>query len=286
MNNLASPSLYYVARKCPLSVALSRAVDSPALPNAFALSSKALLGAGYFPFASFSAAMDITSARYRIDGGTWTDIDAEPFGDIVVAIRSLLLRRNVLKTQTIDLELNTSIGTFSLSVDVTNGIRLGTEMKHGDGVKPFSDSVIAFDDDYIQKIEYRKDGGSWTTLTQSQIVSGSHSGSHNSQTLTDSTKDFTTYDIRIGTDVVRNITDGSQGVISDVGTTTISTTLAGGTDNDFDTNDQYVVYRYMPLHLLVRQIIVNFGSSGIHSANLKITDTSNNEHIMTCFVTV
>ncbi|MHA2068613.1 MAG: hypothetical protein ACXABY_29980, partial [Candidatus Thorarchaeota archaeon] len=61
----------------------------------------------------------------------------------------------------------------------------------------------------------------------------------NAATLTDSAASFT-IDALID-DTVNNTTDGSSCVITDNDATTITCTLAGGTDNDWDTGDAYTV---------------------------------------------
>lgn len=68
---------------------------------------------------------------------------------------------------------------------------------------------------------------------------GTHSGSNNASTLTDSTQAWTT-DSLIGY-TLKNLSDGSEGVITANTATTITATLSGGTDNDFDTGDTYEV---------------------------------------------
>ena len=68
---------------------------------------------------------------------------------------------------------------------------------------------------------------------------GTHSGSNNASTLTDSTQAWTT-DSLVGY-VLKNLSDGSEGVITANTATTITATLSGGTDNDFDTGDTYEV---------------------------------------------
>lgn len=68
---------------------------------------------------------------------------------------------------------------------------------------------------------------------------GTHDGSNNASTLTDSTQSWTTNDY-VGWRV-KNITDGSEGSITANTATTITATLSGGTDNDWDTNDVWQI---------------------------------------------
>jgi len=69
--------------------------------------------------------------------------------------------------------------------------------------------------------------------------SGTHDGSANAATLSDSTASFTT-DNLIGS-TIYNVTDGSSGVITENDGTTITATLSGGTDDDWDVSDAYYI---------------------------------------------
>lgn len=74
---------------------------------------------------------------------------------------------------------------------------------------------------------------------------GRHTGADNASVLTDyndSRKNvsFNFLDEVVGK-TIYNLTDGSSGTIISVTANTITATLAGGTDNDWDTDDEYVV---------------------------------------------
>lgn len=74
-------------------------------------------------------------------------------------------------------------------------------------------------------------------------ISGTHSGSDNSSSLTDSSADFTDWNIQSG-DIVINITDGSIGTVTSVTTNTINvSSMSLGNENDFDEDDQYSVIK-------------------------------------------
>jgi hypothetical protein len=68
---------------------------------------------------------------------------------------------------------------------------------------------------------------------------GAHDGSADAAVLTDSTKSWTN-DQWIGYRI-RNTTDGSFATITDNDATTITGVLEGGTDNDWDVSDAYVI---------------------------------------------
>ncbi len=69
--------------------------------------------------------------------------------------------------------------------------------------------------------------------------SGTHSGANNAAILTDGTKSWTS-DAFIGWQIY-NTTDGSKCTITDNDATTVTCTLTGGTENDWDTGDVYKV---------------------------------------------
>jgi len=75
-------------------------------------------------------------------------------------------------------------------------------------------------------------------MCQGVSITGTHTGADDAAVLTDSTAAFVTAGVVVG-DVVHNTTDGSWGVITARTATTITATLAGGTENLWDTGDSY-----------------------------------------------
>jgi hypothetical protein len=71
-------------------------------------------------------------------------------------------------------------------------------------------------------------------------VKGTHDGGDDKATLTDSTADFLAAGVCKGM-TVSNTTDGSSGTITAVTATTVTATLSGGTDDDWDDNDEYEI---------------------------------------------
>lgn len=70
---------------------------------------------------------------------------------------------------------------------------------------------------------------------------GTHDGAANASVLTDSTKSASwTASEWIGY-TIYNVTDGSWGIITANTTTTVTATLVGGTDNDWDVSDAYLI---------------------------------------------
>ena len=80
---------------------------------------------------------------------------------------------------------------------------------------------------------------------------GEHDGSNNASTLSHSDRSWTTdeWDVQAGVSTTPpdgsyelwNITDGSHGTVTANSSTTVTATLAGGTDNDWDSGDIYVL---------------------------------------------
>ena len=70
-------------------------------------------------------------------------------------------------------------------------------------------------------------------------TSGSHDGADNASILTDSSKSWTT-NMLVGL-TLSNGTDGSSGAIAANTATTITATLSGGTENDWDDGDTYSI---------------------------------------------
>jgi hypothetical protein len=70
---------------------------------------------------------------------------------------------------------------------------------------------------------------------------GSHDGSDNQLTLTDSTQSWAPSALLGGATVLVNLTDGSQGLVTANTATTVTATLSGGAENDWDAGDVYML---------------------------------------------
>jgi len=68
---------------------------------------------------------------------------------------------------------------------------------------------------------------------------GADDTSTNAAFMTDSGESFTTNEFVGWT--IYNITDGSSGIITANAATTVTATLSGGTDNDWDSGDKYII---------------------------------------------
>ena len=70
---------------------------------------------------------------------------------------------------------------------------------------------------------------------------GTHKRGNNSASLIDPKADFKSCGVQVGV-LIRNTTDGSEGLTTSVEEDEIEVTLAGGTDNDWDVGDEYEIY--------------------------------------------
>ncbi|MDA2933641.1 hypothetical protein MYX82_04800 [Acidobacteria bacterium AH-259-D05] len=77
--------------------------------------------------------------------------------------------------------------------------------------------------------------------TRDVLFSGSHDGSSGSANLVDGLRNFDNLGIGRFIDIARNVTDGSEGIITAIDGSTITVTLSGGSGNDWDAGDQYEI---------------------------------------------
>lgn len=145
-----------------------------------------------------------------------------------------------------DIVQNTTDGSFGVVASINTA------------VNPFD--RINFDDDGMT-------GGTdndWDVSDAYSIKThasvGQHTGSNNAAALTDSGASFLAEGVFPG-DKVENLTDGSSGIVGSVTATvaTLSAILDGGTDNDFDTNDYYVI----TLQKVIFDSTANFIDEGV-----------------------
>lgn len=74
------------------------------------------------------------------------------------------------------------------------------------------------------------------------IVTGTDdSGGSGNASLSDSTADFINNGVKVG-QIIQNETDGSEGEITNVTATTVTATLQGGSNNDWDDTDEYRIF--------------------------------------------
>jgi len=115
-----------------------------------------------------------------------------------------------------------SIGTVTAvaatTLTIAGGLSLGTENLFDDG-----------DEYYIYPDEL------------SNQLMGTATNANDNASLEDTNNDFNELDVTPG-DIVDNITDGSSGVVDTVSINDLTfQSLTGGTDNDFDNGDSYII---------------------------------------------
>jgi len=258
----------------------------PAPPTIFvAMPSKKITpGDRVYPFSGLviDGPAPIASARWRKDGGSYTAISLGSFTDILSASRFVDEVVNLYGTFFYEIEITDELSNVQqIGVDVLSKITLGSskEALRNVNFRPFSDAIIAEDPSQILSIEYSVDGDTTvakTTITRDILFSGTHDGATNNADLIDTGRDFTTLRIKIG-DIAKNVTDGSQGVITAIVSDTITATLAGGTDNDWDTSDVYNILDGDTLDLIARGLEISIASQGFNVVTLFVNDLSSNE---------
>jgi hypothetical protein len=114
------------------------------------------------------------------------------------------------------------------------------------------------------------DGSLWTNRAPAARVvrQGSHTGSGNASVLLDSNA-FYLVEQLVGCNIY-NVTDGSSGLITGNTNQTVTATLTGGTDNDWDNGDSYVIttYRFGDAvqNTVANRPTVSTGGSGFREA--------------------
>jgi len=100
------------------------------------------------------------------------------------------------------------------------------------------DGIVNFGNPQVQ-IQVHQDGAVLADDWWNKSIGGTHDGAADASVLTDSGEAWTTDQFVDYT--IYNVTDGSSGIITANTATTITATLAGGTDDDWDIGDAYVI---------------------------------------------
>lgn len=131
-------------------------------------------------------------------------------------------------------------------ITLINGYTIGdTEAEHlydgsiiqNDGDDVY-DGIVNFGN-YDVQIQIIQNGAVLSDDFWNYSEGGTHTGAGDASTLTDSAKSWTP-DEWIGY-TIYNTTDGSSAIITDNDATTITATLEGGTENDWDASDAYLI---------------------------------------------
>ena len=109
------------------------------------------------------------------------------------------------------------------------------------------------------------------TLVENQWIypiswTGTHTGADDASILTDSTQAWTV-DALIGK-AARNVTDYSSTTTTDNDATTVTGTLSGGTENDWDTGDLYIINPFSRVMIVVHDSNVTDSKTRIFTLTL------------------
>ena len=247
-------------------------------------SKKITPGDRVYPFSGFtiSGPAPIVSARWRKDGGSYTAISLGVFTDILSAIRFLDEVINLYGTFFYEIEITDELSNVQqIGVDVLSKITLGSgkTAERNVAFRPFADSIIAEDPTQIDTIEYSVSGDTTvakTDITRTLLFSGTHDGLANAAALTDTGRDFIQMGVKVN-DIVRNITDGSEAVITIVAATVITGALGGGSEDDWDIGDTYNIVDGASLDLIARGFELTIASAGFNVVTLFVNDLSSTE---------
>ncbi len=132
-----------------------------------------------------------------------------------------------------DLEKNEVVSATDVSVSSVGRVETS---KYKQSSVATASSTTQVDGEGLFLFSADRNGGSVGEID----LSGAHTGSNGASVMTDSNASFPV-DALIGA-TINNTTDGCSGTITDNTATTVTVgSLAGGTDNDFDTSDAYTI---------------------------------------------
>lgn len=204
-----------------------------------------LFGAATFTASAFPA-FSITSAGVKLQGlGSGTSVlktadSAAVHDQLVLAafsgdgleIAGMTFDHNAAGTPRVTAP---ATGNKRRTVEITSGnhIRIhDNEVKNTSSVHSFMVNGTTIEDVWIHNNRF-------TNIGNDSGLKGSHTGANNAATLTDSGAAWTVDGLV--NKIVTNLTDASRGTITANTATTITATLASGTDNDWDAGDTYTI---------------------------------------------
>lgn len=132
----------------------------------------------------------------------------------------------------------TLLGSYNIDDNASEHLYDGSIIQGSGTTQTIYDGVVNFGNATVQ-IQIHQDGAVIADDWWNKSTGGSHDGSNNASVLTDSGESWTT-DEWVGY-TIYNTTDGSRALITANTATTITGTLYGGTENDWDTSDAYLI---------------------------------------------
>ena len=305
---MAFPLGTFTQTNSRLGLALPQSLDGvPTLPSslitplpptklsgsfpAFCPSKRILLGAKIFPFSGldYTGDFELSHIRWRVKR------DAEAFGnvqEVLIGTFTDLLAAARFTPQTVvefgtyhyEICLVSALSEVTvLELDVVCQVIAGASksVQRQLTFRPFADFMLAADTEQIKRIEYAVLGDmvvARTEINRQVLLSGRHEIDRNASHLYDGHRDFNLLGIRIGSDILRNVSDGSSGVITGISDDghRLNVVLSGGFDNDFDVRNEYEILEGLPLDLVARSFELVFTSRDTAVVQLFVTDMSDN----------
>lgn len=130
-------------------------------------------------------------------------------------------------------------GNYNIDDTAAEHLYDGSIIQGAEGVdRVIYDGIVNFGNPGVQ-IQIIQNGAVLADDWWNKNIGGSHTGAADASVLTDSTKSWTTDEL-VGY-VIYNTTDGSKGVITENTSNTVTATLEGGTENDWDNGDTYLI---------------------------------------------
>ncbi len=130
------------------------------------------------------------------------------------------------------------LGAYNINDNAAEHLYDGTIIQGTGITEAYYDGIVNFGNAGVM-IQIIQNGAVLSDDWWNYSEGGTHTGSANAATLTDSGKSWTTNQW-VGY-FIKNVTDGSMGLITANTGTTITATLSGGTENDWDASDAYLI---------------------------------------------
>ncbi len=134
----------------------------------------------------------------------------------------------------------TLLGSYNIDDTASEHLYDGSIIQGSGPTETIYDGIVNFGNTSVQ-VQLLQNGTKLTDDWWNKGLGGAHDGANGASVLTDSGESWTT-DEWVGY-TIYNTTDGSRALITANTATTITGTLYGGTENDWDTSDSYLIGR-------------------------------------------
>ena len=250
MGGVAEPRVPLTLAEGVLPSSLAEGL-SPAFPAIFAVipGKSSLLGERLYPFAGLEIIIPagLAAARWRRGSlSAFIPIAVADFTDLLSAIRFTSEVTNNYGTFLYQLELTDTHGgsaIFNIHISTKISVISGKSTEVDKPFRPFSEAVIAADPSQISSVQYLVEGDinvPLRTISRTIFYSGTHSGADANPDLV-SEQNLVDLGIRLTKDVVKNVTDGSEGVITAIVGGVLTAVLVGGVRNNWNAADTYEI---------------------------------------------